>query len=185
MGPSSMTPALLTTVSSRPNSCHRALHHGPGRGLVGDVGLDHQHVGVVADAARRGPPAGRAGGRRRPPWPLGGQGHRGGLADAARCPGDQGHGSLQATGHESAYWAAVDRHDGAVSIVNVGYDAVVIEVVRHPGTGVAADAVTRDGPADLVASSVVMRLVVLLVDPECHRAAVAAGQSGTSADGRG
>ncbi len=26
-----------------------SLHHGPGGSLVGDVGLHHQHVGIVAD----------------------------------------------------------------------------------------------------------------------------------------
>ena len=95
MGPSSITPALLTSVSRRPNSPTVRSTMARADGLVGDVGLDHQHVGVGPDPLGQRLEAVPAAGGDGHGGPLGGQGHGGGLTDAARCPGDDGHRSLQ------------------------------------------------------------------------------------------
>ncbi len=93
-----MTPALLTRVSSRPNSGDRPVDHVPGLGLVGHVGLEHEHL-VATDAVGQCLEAVTAPGGHRHPGPCGGQGHRGGLADPAGGAGDQRHGAVESFRH--------------------------------------------------------------------------------------
>ena len=100
IGPSSITPALLTTVSSRPSSAtvrstasiaccwsvtsvSSTRARPPAAPIVGG-----QVVEAVLAPGRQG--HGRA---------LGGQRPGGGLADAAAGPGHEGHGSVESCGH--------------------------------------------------------------------------------------
>jgi len=52
VGPSSMTPALLTSVSQPAQLGGRALHRGRGLFLVGDVALQHQRGAALAPDVR-------------------------------------------------------------------------------------------------------------------------------------
>ena len=101
-GPSSITPALLTTVSRRPRPVDRLRHRGPGLLLVGDVGLDGQRPAAVGrDRLRERVEAVLAARDDRHRGTLGRQQAGRRLADAAARPCHQGHRPVESFSHPS------------------------------------------------------------------------------------